>query len=65
MQIKFVVTSLTLVVAVSVGDSGTAASAGVIVIVLSFLSVFSFCSDLYQDVIPELKEKVKRTKTKI
>ena len=35
------------------------------VIVLSFLSVFSFCSDLYQDVIPELKEKVKRTKTKI
>jgi hypothetical protein len=38
MQIKFVVTSLTLVVAVSVGDSGTAASAGVIVIVLSFFA---------------------------
>ena len=35
------------------------------VIVLSFLSVFSFCSDLYQDVIPELKEKVKKRKPKI
>ncbi len=35
------------------------------VIVLSFLSVFSFSSDLYQDVIPELKEKTKKRKFKI
>ena len=34
------------------------------VIVISFLSVFSFSSDLYQDVIPELKEKTKKRRKK-
>lgn len=33
-----------------------------VVIVISFLSVFSYSSDLYQDVIPELKERVKKKK---
>ena len=31
-----------------------------IVIVISFFSVFIFCSDLYEDVIPELKKKQKK-----
>ncbi len=31
-----------------------------VVIVVSFFSVFIFCSDLYEDVIPELKKKEKK-----
>ena len=36
-----------------------------IVIVISFLSVFSFSSDLYEDVIPTIQKKVKKKKRKI
>ena len=35
-----------------------------VVIVISFLSVFSYSSDLYQDVIPEIKEKTQKRQRK-
>ena len=36
-----------------------------VVIVISFLSVFSFSSDLYQDVIPEIKKRQDKKRRRI